>query len=46
MLREVVTRTGATGIRAALHDLSRAPLTPSSGLFDKVLVDARARGWG
>jgi len=46
MLREVVTRTGAPGIRAALHDLSRAPLTLSSGLFDKVLVDAPCTGMG
>ncbi len=46
MLREVVTRTGAPGIRTALHDLSRAPLTPSSGLFDKVLVDAPCTGMG
>ena len=46
MLREVVTRTGAPGIRTALHDLSRAPLTPSAGLFDKVLVDAPCTGMG
>jgi 16S rRNA (cytosine967-C5)-methyltransferase len=46
MLREVVTRTGAPGIRTALHDLSRAPLTPSSGIFDKVLVDAPCTGMG
>jgi 16S rRNA (cytosine967-C5)-methyltransferase len=46
MLREVVTRTGAPGIRTALHDLSRAPLPPSSGLFDKVLVDAPCTGMG
>jgi 16S rRNA (cytosine967-C5)-methyltransferase len=46
MLREVVTRTGAPGIRTALHDLTRAPLTPSSGLFDKVLVDAPCTGMG
>jgi len=46
MLREVVARTGAPGIRATLHDLSRAPLTPSSGLFDKVLVDAPCTGMG
>jgi 16S rRNA (cytosine967-C5)-methyltransferase len=46
MLREAVARTGAPGIRTALHDLSRAPLTPSSGLFDKVLVDAPCTGMG
>jgi 16S rRNA (cytosine967-C5)-methyltransferase len=46
MLQEVLTRTGAPGIRTALHDLSRAPLTPSSGLFDKVLVDAPCTGMG
>ena len=46
MLREVLTRTGAPGIRTALHDLSRAPLTRSSGLFDKVLVDAPCTGMG
>ena len=46
MLRDVVTRTGAPGIRTALHDLSRAPLTRSSGLFDKVLVDAPCTGMG
>ncbi len=46
MLGEAVTRTGAPGIRTALHDLSRAPLTPSSGHFDKVLVDAPCTGMG
>ena len=46
MLREVVSRTGAQGIRTALHDLSRAPLPPSAGAFDKVLVDAPCTGMG
>ena len=46
MLRETIRRTGAPGIRTALHDLSRAPLPPSSGLFDKVLVDAPCTGMG
>jgi len=46
MLREVLMRTGASGIRTALHDLSRAPLIPSSGLFDKALVDAPCTGMG
>lgn len=46
MLREVVTRTGAQGIGTALHDLARAPLPPSAGRFDKVLVDAPCTGMG
>jgi len=46
MLREVVSRTGAQGIRTALHDLSRAPLPPSAGAFDKCWWTRRARGWG
>ena len=46
MLREAVKRSGVPGVRTILHDLSRAPLTPSSGLFDKVLVDAPCTGMG
>jgi len=46
MLREALTRTGAPGIRTALHDLSRAPLPASAGLFDKALVDAPCTGMG
>lgn len=46
MLREVVTRTGAQGIGTALHDLARAPLPPSAGRFDKVLVDVPCTGMG
>lgn len=45
-LREVVARTAARGIATVLHDFSRAPLPPSAGTFDKVLVDAPCTGMG
>ncbi|MBI5906231.1 MAG: RsmB/NOP family class I SAM-dependent RNA methyltransferase, partial [Deltaproteobacteria bacterium] len=46
MLRETVARTAAEGVATALHDFSRAPLPPTRGVYDKVLVDAPCTGMG
>jgi 16S rRNA (cytosine967-C5)-methyltransferase len=46
MLRDTVTRLGAPGVEARVHDFSAVPLRGLTGRFDKALVDAPCSGMG
>lgn len=48
LLRETIARTGAPGVEAVVHDLSRGPLAGArAGVrFDKILLDAPCTGTG
>lgn len=46
LLRETLSRTGATGVEARAHDFLSGPLPETARLFDKILVDAPCTGMG
>jgi 16S rRNA (cytosine967-C5)-methyltransferase len=46
LLRETISRTGATTVTARRHDFQAGPLPEAAALFDKVLVDAPCTGMG